>query len=152
MAFRILYIAHACAPRDAATISTFYRLKALKLTGLVEGAVIFTSDPLVTEVEEPKELKGWLEIRRIPFPRAMRRKASVLSRAIRATVFYLLVLLAALKIVKEKRITHLFTQHHHYHLASLTGIITACLTGRPCIMDVHAVSYTHLTLPTTERV
>ena len=131
---KILYIAHYCRPMEAAWISTYYLLKALRRTGLVKGAVVLTNDPGAARVVIEDELRGWLKLLRVPFPWALER--SWLGKLLRATVGYLLVLLYALRACRTVRITHIFTQHHNYHLASFTGSLLSVLTRRPCIVKV----------------
>ena len=68
---RVLYIAHYCRPRDAAWISTFYMLKALKLTGVAERAIAMTIDPGAIRLKNLDDLRGWAKISYVPFPSAI---------------------------------------------------------------------------------
>ena len=131
---RVLYIAHYCRPRDAAWISTFYLLKALKSTGLVKRALVITNDPGATQLKDVRELKPWTSIKYAPFSSILEMKR--LGKLLRATLAYFLIFLIALKTIKEERITHIFTQHHNYHMASFTGALMARLLGRACIIKV----------------
>ena len=122
---RVLYIANSCRPKDAAWISTFYVLKALKLTGMVESAIVITNDPEAVRVKDLADLKGWVKIRYVP-----------IARFLRSILAYVFIFLVALKVVKENRITHIFTQHHNFHMASFTGALIARLLGRACIIKI----------------
>ena len=131
---RVLYIAHYCRPNDAAWISTAYLLKALKLTDVVEKSFVITNDPGAARLGDVDGLSGWMEIRRMPFPSAL--DAKEFGKLLRATIAYFLVFMAALRVVREEGITHVFTQHHNYHMASFVGSLVARLLGRPCIIKV----------------
>jgi len=131
---RVLYIAHYCRPRDAAWISTAYLLKALKLTGVVEKSFVITNDPGAVRLRDTGDLKEWMEIRQMHFPSILDIKK--LGKLLRATVAYLLIFIAALRIVKKEGITHVFTQHHNYHMASFIGVLVARLLGRACIIKI----------------
>ena len=131
---RVLYIAHYCRPREAAWISTFYMLKALRLTGVVEGAIVMTNDPGAVRLRDLDGLRGWAKISHVPFPSAI--ETGNMGKFLRATLAYILLFLAALRATKENGITHVFTQHHNYHMASLTGALVARLLGRACIVKI----------------
>ncbi|RLF12797.1 MAG: hypothetical protein DRN06_09295 [Thermoprotei archaeon] len=134
--FRILYIAHYCRPDEAAWISTEYLLKCLRFTNVVENAVVLTNDPHAYRavLHAPEKLRNWMQIIHVAYPIAL--EARQLGKLLRALLSYLLVFLVAMRTCKKMRITHIFTQHHNYHLASCIGVLLSRLLSLPCIIKI----------------
>jgi len=131
---RALYLAHYCRPKEAAWISTLYLIRALKFTKFIGEVVILTNDPYAIQFKTKKIFKSGVKVRRIPFPMVLEEKT--FGKLIRATLAYLPVFLAILKIVKSLGMDYIFVQHHNYHLASLTGALAARILKRPCIVKI----------------
>jgi len=125
----VLYINHYDRSNDSASISSYEIIKGLTAVGYKVAVV--THDPYASDKDFASQ-----GVRRVilRFPRTV--EESRFLRFLRCTVAYALVFLAGLKIGKKEEIGCIFSQHHNFHLATLTANVLSYFLNVPHVVKI----------------
>jgi len=121
----ILYINHYDHPNDAAAISSYEIIKSLASIG--HRVTVLTNDSYTNHEA------GFAHVG-FRFPRAS--EGSRFLKFLRCTVAYLPLFLVGLKVGKERRINCIFSQHHQFHLGTLTASVLSDFLCVPHVVKV----------------
>jgi len=126
----ILFIANYWRDANAASISTLYLLKILSLLGAKTLLITHDVESSTTWNTRAIEYVKHLKIIRI-------NSCLFTSKVFRYTIGYTWIFLRGLRECIVNGISIIVTQHHNFHLASLTGALLSLILKTPLIVRVH---------------
>ena len=125
----ILFIANYWRDANAASISTLYLLKALSLLGVKTLLITHDVEGSTTWDTQATEYVNHLKIIRL-------NSRLLTNKVFRYTIGYVWIFLRGLRECIVNGISIIVTQHHNFHLASLTGALLSLILKTPLIVHV----------------